>query len=48
VNDDDDVVYGPFGGYAIETEMLPDGRRIRYYSWPDERDTEPMADDDQA
>lgn len=36
----DEPVHGPFGGYTVETETMPDGRRIRYYSWPPERPAE--------
>jgi len=28
---DDDL---PFGDFEVETEPLPDGRRIHYYRWP--------------
>ena len=24
----------PFGDFEVETEPLPDGRRIHYYRWP--------------
>jgi len=37
----------PFGDFEVETEALPDGRRIHYYRWPDAeppRDAEPDAD----
>jgi hypothetical protein len=36
----------PFGEFEIETEAMPDGRRIQYYRWPDAepaRDAEPDA-----
>ena len=26
---------GAFGAFTVETETMPDGRRIRYYAWPD-------------
>ena len=30
----------PFGDFEVETETLPDGRRVHYYRWPaDEPDT---------
>jgi hypothetical protein len=32
----------PFGDIEIETERLPDGRLIHYYSWP--ADAPPAAD----
>ena len=38
----------PFGEFEIETEAMPDGRRILYYRWPaDEppRDADPNAAD---
>ena len=31
----------PFGDFEVETEALPDGRKIRYYRWP-------AADPDEA
>jgi len=49
VTDDGAVVHQPFGGYKIETEPLPDGRRIHYYSWTEataEPDAGPDADPD--
>jgi hypothetical protein len=24
----------PFGDFEVETEALPDGRKIQYYRWP--------------
>jgi hypothetical protein len=24
----------PFGDFEVETEALPDGRKIHYYRWP--------------
>lgn len=44
VTDDDDAVHQPFGGYTVETETLPDGRRIRYYAWRDESGAAGRAD----
>jgi hypothetical protein len=38
----------PFGDFEIETETMPDGRRIHYYRWPDAeppRDADPDASD---
>ena len=31
----------PFGDFEVETEALPDGRKIHYYRWP-------AADPDEA
>lgn len=42
LTDDEGVAHGPFGGYTVETEALPDGRTIRYYAWP--RDVDGDAD----
>ncbi len=33
----------PFGDFEVETETLPDGRKIHYYRWPD---AEPRRDHD--
>jgi hypothetical protein len=37
----------PFGDFEVETEALPDGRKIHYYRWQAAerpRDAEPDAD----
>jgi hypothetical protein len=34
LTDDDGLVHRPFGSSTVETETMPDGRTIRYYSWP--------------
>ena len=33
----------PFGDFKVETEALPDGRKIHYYRWPA---SDPDAADD--
>ena len=34
-----------FGEYRVETERMPDGRSIHYYSWPaTDEPVEPVAD----
>ena len=36
----------PFSDLEVETETMPDGRRIHYYTWPDapESATDPDAE----
>jgi hypothetical protein len=34
-----------FGEFRVETETMPDGRRIHYYAWPDDTETAASAGD---